>query len=169
MILSNSHSDNGPEFALKYAEICRNCLPMTSRHAPPPPQYAIYKSGCAIIPWQCAPDNSRFSHLPGPYWVLQKGLPRQKFDADQRWVRKIAWNLCSLLQILHLWLTFLPQLDELGKTVDRIVDDLLSGIRALDDSRIDTTSLAKVKMLYRTCVLLLAMLSTWYGTDRCVM
>ena len=64
------------------------------------------------------------------------------------------------------WLTFLPQLDELGKTVDRTVDDLLSGIRALDDSRIDTTSLAKVKMLFRTCVLLLAMLSTWYGTDR---
>ena len=48
--------------------------------------------------------------------------------------------------------------------MDRILDDLLSGIRALDDSRIDTTSLANVKMLYRTCVLLLAMLQ---DDERC--
>lgn len=168
MILSNSHSDNGPEFALKYAEICRNCLPMTSRHAPHPRNMPFINLAARSF----RDSAHQITHdlvTPRPYWVLQKGLPRQKFDADQRWVRKIAWNLCSLLQILHLWLTFLPQLDELGKTVDRIVDDLLSGIRSLDDSRIDTTSLAKVKMLYRTCVLLLAMLSTWYGTDRCVM
>ena len=81
-------------------------------------------------------------------------------------ISAVCYKFC-----IFQWLTFLPQLDELGKTVDRTVDDLLSGIRALDDSRIDTTSLAKVKMPYRTCVLLLAMLSTWlhYGTDRCVM
>jgi len=34
------------------------------------------------------------------------------------------------------------KLYELGETVDRTVDDLLNGICALDDSRIDTTSLA---------------------------
>ena len=136
---------------------------------PPPPQYAIYKSGCAIVPWQCAPANSRFSH-PGPTGPFKRGY-------QDRSLMQIKDECGKLLEIsavcykfcIFQWLTFLPQLDELGKTVDRTVDDLLSGIRALDDSRIDTTSLAKVKMLFRTCVLLLAMLSTWYGTDRWVM